>query len=103
MDDGGWSVVVEDPAQSGFIQKVALDEGEGFAGDLPDPVQGLFFAVAEVVDGNDFVAGLQKFNTGVGADISSAAGYEDGGGHCQRSMDTGSIPGWFSEILDGAG
>jgi hypothetical protein len=86
-------VVVEDLAQSGFIQKVTLDEGKGSTGDLLYPAQRFFLAVTEVVDGYDFVAGLQQFDTGVGADISGAAGYKDGGGHFQRSMNTRSSPG----------
>ena len=75
VDDGGWLVVVEYLFESGLIQEVTFYEGEVFAGDLLDSVQGFFFAVAEVVDGYDFVAGLQEFDASMGADIAGAAGY----------------------------
>ena len=90
VDDGGWLVVVKDLFESGLIQKVAFNESEVFAGDLLDPAQGFFLAVAKVVDGYDIVAGLQEFDASVGADIAGAAGYEDGIVHVSYLLDSGS-------------
>ena len=57
------------------IQHIRPIEGDGFAGDLPDPVYAFLFGIGQVVHDDDFIAAFQQLYTAVAADESGAAGY----------------------------
>ena len=73
MDDGIEILVAEDILQGPAITQVGLDEPRRAPRDLADPAEGLFLAVAEIVDHHDLMAGRQQLDTGVAADVARAA------------------------------
>ena len=77
VDHGLYVVFGEDSVQSLAVADVGLVETEIFAGYLFYPFQRIGGAVAEVVDDDDLMAGLQQFHTGVAADVAGAACAED--------------------------
>ena len=53
---------------------ITFIKGELFSGKLGDSLEGFSPAVIKVIKNHDVVTGLDKLNTGMGADIAGASG-----------------------------
>jgi hypothetical protein len=78
VDHGVDVVVPEHGIQCFPVADVGLDEGEIHARQFAHPDEGFGAAVAQVVQHDDVIAGVEEFHAGVGADVAGAAGDEDG-------------------------
>jgi hypothetical protein len=56
------------------VADVTLDQRERTPGDLLDPRNRLRAAVAEIVEDDDFMAGLEQFHASMGTNIAGTAG-----------------------------
>ena len=61
-----------------LIAQLGIDKGDSFAGDLLDADKGFLAGIAEIVNNDYVVAGLDELDAGVAADISGAAGDKNG-------------------------
>ena len=73
-------VLLEDTVQSGAVTDVLLVERDGFSGDLLNALDGFGRGINKVIDDDDVEIFFQKFNAGVAADVSGAAGDKYGHG-----------------------
>ena len=68
-------MILEETAQRGHIRDIPLDEGGTDACDALYSVEHTDVGVGEIVDDDDFKAGLLQLHHCVGADIACAAGH----------------------------
>ena len=80
VDDGGNLIFRENFPQERLVPYVSLVEFDFPAGNGLHPLQALGVGVAQVVDDRHIVSAVEKFNAGMGADVSGAAG--DQNVHC---------------------
>jgi hypothetical protein len=77
VDDGLALMLAQGGLDGRLVTNITSDQGQFSSSDLLNPSKCFWMAVAEIVENNDFMAGLKEFDTGVRADISSATCYEN--------------------------
>ncbi len=70
-------VVRHDGVQRFMVAHIADHQVYRLAGNFRGSVQRCARAVTQIVNGDDFIAGLQQFNTGVRTDIATGTRYQD--------------------------
>jgi len=60
-----------------LVADVALDDNQRLATDLLNAVQRCGIAVAEVIENNDLLTGVEKVNAGMRAHVPGASSYQD--------------------------
>ena len=78
VDDGIDLVFAEDIAQRAAIADIDLRKTRCTTADASDTFEYGRLAVGKIVDDDKIVSGVEQFDAGVGADIASAAGNENG-------------------------
>ena len=77
VDDGLALMLAQGSLNGRLVTNITSDQRQFSSSDLLNPSKCFGMAVAEIVENNDFMAGLKEFNTGMRADISSATCYEN--------------------------
>src|SRR3546814_12476569 len=77
MNDGLTLVLPQGRLHGRLVANIALHQHGLAPSDLFDPIEHFGVAVAEVVENNNFVAGLKQLDAGVGSDVTGAAGNQN--------------------------
>ena len=77
MDHTGDVILREDFPEQPFVPDVPFVEGNLLAGEGFHPLQGNGVGIAEIIDDHHAVSAAEQLHTGMGADITGAAGNQN--------------------------